>query len=154
MALSPFRGFWDMQSEMDRMLNQVLGGMPARAGRHRESAGEWVPAIDAYTKDGDLIIRAELPGMKREDVDITLSNGVLTVSGERKEVREEGEGGGYLLRERRYGSFRRSMTLPEGVDESKIKARFEDGVLEVTVQGAAAVREPKRIQIEGEQSDS
>ena len=75
-----------------------------------------------------------------------VSDGVLTVSGERK-VEEEAERGGYYVRERRHGTFRRSMTLPEGVDEESIRARFEDGVLEVTIEGAAAVREPKRIQI-------
>jgi HSP20 family protein len=100
------------------------------------------------TKDDDLVIRAELPGLKQEDVDITLQNGVLTISGEHK-VEEEEERGNYHVRERRYGSFRRSMTLPEGTDESKIRARFEDGVLEVTVEGAAIEQAPKRIEIEG-----
>jgi HSP20 family protein len=100
------------------------------------------------TKNGDLVVRAELPGVKQEDVDITLQDGVLTISGERKAEKEE-ERGGYYVRERRYGSFSRSLTLPEGIDESKIHARYENGVLEVTVEGAAAVQEPKRIQIEG-----
>ncbi|MCA1740354.1 MAG: Hsp20/alpha crystallin family protein [Actinobacteria bacterium] len=76
---------------------------------------------------------------------------VLTISGERKEEQEQ-DRGGYYVRERRHGSFRRSMTLPEGVDESGIWARFEDGVLEVTVEGAAAAREPKRVQIESPES--
>jgi HSP20 family protein len=88
--------------------------------------------------------------MKREDVDVSLSHGVLTISGERKEEQEHKDKR-YLIRERRHGSFRRIMTLPEGVDESKIKASFEDGVLEVKVEdGASAVEEqPRRIQIEG-----
>jgi HSP20 family protein len=81
-------------------------------------------------------------------VDITLQNGVLTISGEHK-VDEEEEHGNYHVRERRYGSFRRSMTLPEGTDESKVHARFEDGVLEVRVEGAAIEQAPKRIEIEG-----
>jgi HSP20 family protein len=76
-----------------------------------------------------------------------LQDSVLTISGERKADREK-EGSGYYVRERRYGSFRRSMTLPDGTDESKIHARFEDGVLEVRVEGVAAIREPKRISIE------
>ena len=105
-------------------------------------------AVYGVTKDGDLVIRAELPGVKMEDVDITLQNGVLTISGEHKADQEE-ERGGYHVRERRYGSFRRSMTLPEGTDESKVHARFEDGVLEVTVEGAAIEQAPKRIEIEG-----
>ena len=94
------------------------------------------------------MVRAELPGVRQEDVEITFHNGVLTISGERK-AEEQKEGSGYYVRERRYGSFRRSMTLPEGTDESNISARFQDGVLEVRVAGAAAVQEPKRIQIEG-----
>ena len=147
--LTPFRGFRDIQSEMDRMFDQVFGNVASRTGRSRnEGLVGWAPAIDVVSRDGDLVIHAELPGVKLEDVDITLSGGVLTISGERKAEMEQGEGG-YYVRERRYGSFQRSMTLPEGVDENSIHARFEDGVLEVTVEGAAAVREPKRIQIEG-----
>jgi HSP20 family protein len=105
----------------------------------------------AWAADGgarELVIRAELPGLKQEDVDITLQNGVLTISGEHK-VDEEEDRGNYHVRERRYGSFRRSMTLPEGTDESKVHARFEDGVLEVRVEGAAIEQAPKRIEIEG-----
>jgi HSP20 family protein len=108
----------------------------------------WAPAVDVLTKDDDLVIRAELPGLKQDDVDITLQNGLLTISGEHK-VEEEQERGNYHVRERRYGSFRRSMSLPEGTDESKVHARFEDGVLEVVVEGAAIEQAPKRIEIEG-----
>ena len=144
--LSPFRGFYDMQSEVDRLFNETFGGLSR--GRGRQQLAQWAPAVDVLTKDGDLVIRAELPGVKQEDVDITLQNGLLTISGEHK-VDEEKERGNYHVRERRYGSFRRSMTLPEGTDESKVRARFEDGVLEVTVEGAAIEQAPKRIEIEG-----
>jgi HSP20 family protein len=147
MALSPFRGFWDMQSEMNRLFDQMFGGLARRPGT-QTLVTEWAPAIDVVTKNGDLVIRAELPGLKQEDVDITLHDNVLTISGERKAEQEE-ERGGYHIRERRYGSFSRSLTLPQGTDESKIRAHYEDGVLEVTVEGAGAVQEPKRIQIEG-----
>ena len=149
--LSPFRrggGFWDMQSEMNRMLDDMLGTTFRRPQRQLAGVTEWAPAVDVVTKNGDLVVRAELPGVKQEDVDITLQNNVLTISGERKAEQEE-ERGGYYVRERRYGSFSRSFTLPEGVDESKVHARYENGVLEVTVEGAAAVKEPRRIQIEG-----
>jgi HSP20 family protein len=152
MALSPFRrrgGFWDPLSEMNRMVDDMFGSLMRRPGGQRmQQITEWAPAIDVVTKDGDLVVRAELPGVKQEDVDITLQDNVLTISGERKAEQEE-ERGGYYVRERRYGSFSRSLTLPEGVDESKIHARYENGVLEVTVEGAAAVQEPRRIQIEG-----
>ncbi len=145
--LSPFRGFRDMRSEMERMFEDMFGSWGRRTSEGRPRLTEWAPAVDVLTKDGNLLIRAELPGVRQEDVDITLQNGVLTISGEHK-VDEEEERGGYHVRERRYGSFRRSMTLPEGVDESKIHARFENGVLEVTVEGAAIEQAPKRIQIE------
>lgn len=147
--LSPIRGFYDVQSEVDRLFNEMLGGVGLRGGRQGDrKLAQWAPAVDVLTRDDDLVIRAELPGLKQEDVDITLQNGVLTISGEHK-VDEEEERGNYHIRERRYGSFRRSMTLPEGTDESKVHARFEDGVLEVTVEGAAIEQAPKRIEIEG-----
>jgi HSP20 family protein len=151
--LSPFRGFYDAQSEMDRLFNEMLGGLGRRRREEGQRLSAWAPAMDALTKNGDLVIRAELPGVKQEDVNITLQNGVLTISGEHKADQEE-ERGGYHVRERRYGSFRRSMSLPEGVDESKIRAKFEDGVLEVTVEGAAVEQAPKRIEIEGASNES
>jgi len=148
MTLSPFRGFYDMQGEMNRRFDEMFGSLARGSRRQLNGNTEWVPVVDVATKDGDIVVRAELPGIKQEDVDITFHNGVLTISGVRK-AEEEKEGAGYYVRERRYGSFRRSLALPEGTDESKIHARYENGVLEVTVEGAAAVQEPKRIQIEG-----
>jgi HSP20 family protein len=149
------RGFYDPLSEMNRMFDDMFGRLMRRPGGQQgaqlEGVTEWAPAIDVVTKDGDLVVRAELPGVKQEDVDITLQNNVLTISGERKAEQEE-ERGGYFVRERRYGSFSRSLSLPEGLDESKVHARYDNGVLEVTVEGAAAVQEPKRIQIEGSSS--
>jgi HSP20 family protein len=148
MGLSPFRGFWDMQSQMNRMFSDMLGNLSRSPARQLEGVTEWAPAVDATTKNGDLVIRAELPGVSPEDVDISLQNNVMTISGERKAEQEE-ERGGYFIRERRYGSFSRSFSLPQGTDESKVSARFDQGVLEVTVEGAGAIEEPKRIQIEG-----
>ena len=103
MALSPFRrggGFWDPLSEMNRMFDDVFGGLMRRPGvqQRAQQITEWAPAIDVVTKDGDLVIRAELPGVKQEDVDITLHNNVLTISGERIAEQEE-ERGGYHIRE-------------------------------------------------------
>src|SRR5919202_775954 len=149
MSLSPFRGFYDMQGEMNRMFDEMFGSVARGGGRQRgDLPSQWAPALDVLQENGDIVVRAELPGVKQEDVDITFHNGVLTISGERK-AEEQREGSGYYVRERRYGSFRRSMTLPQGTDESNISARFQDGVLEVRVTGAAAVQEPKRIQIAG-----
>ena len=148
MGLSPFRGFGDMQSQMDRMFSEMWGNLGRSPARQLEGITEWAPAVDATEKDGNLVIRAELPGVRPEDVDISLHDNVLTISGERRAEQEE-ERGGYYIRERRYGTFSRSFSLPQGTDESKIRARYEHGVLEVTVEGAAVVEEPKRIQIEG-----
>ncbi len=156
MALSPFKrgrgggGFWDPQSEMNRMFDDVFSDLMRRPGGRQTGAEltEWAPAVDVLQRDGDLVVRAELPGVRPEDVDITLQNRVLTISGQHREEQEE-QRGGYYVRERRSGSFSRSMTLPEGVDEDSIRARYENGVLEVTIAGAATVREPRRIQVEG-----
>ncbi len=161
MTLSPFRrgrsggGFWDPLSEVNRMFDDAFGGLMRRPGGRQTGAEltEWAPAVDVLQRDGDLVVRAELPGVSPEDVDITLHNRVLTISGQRREEQEE-QRGGYYVRERRSGSFSRSMTLPEGVDEDSIRARYENGVLEVTIAGAAAVREPRRIQVEGAAGES
>lgn len=150
--LSPYRGFRDLRSEVEQVFDDVFN-LARRPRQNREPLEEWAPAMDVLSQNGDLVVRAELPGLKQEDVDITIQNGVLSISGEHK-VEQEDERGGYYMRERRRGSFRRSLTLPEDVDESKIHARFQSGVLEVTVEGAAAVREPKRIEIEGGDEDS
>jgi HSP20 family protein len=103
--------------------------------------------VDVLQKDGDLVVRTEMPGVKPEDLHVAVHNRVLTISGERK-VDEEEERAGYYVRELRHGSFQRSMILPEGVDEEKIHARYQDGILEVALEGAAAAREPRRVQVE------
>ena len=157
MALSPFRGrgLYDVHGEMNRLFDEMFGGLARRSGgRQGEGASDsWSPALDVLHEDGDVLVRAELPGVKPDDVDITLSRGVLTISGQRKAEQEE-KGQGYYVRERRYGTFRRSLMLPEGIDESKIDARYENGVLEVRISGAAAVQEPKKIQIQAPSSES
>jgi HSP20 family protein len=109
---------------------------------------QWAPALDVVHEDGDLLIRAELPGVKLEDVEVTLHERVLTISGERR-AEEQKAGSGYFVRERRHGPFRRSLVLPHNVQDDQIRARFEDGVLEVRVPGGATELEPKRVQIQG-----
>jgi HSP20 family protein len=151
MSLSPFGrrgGFYDAHSEVNRLLDEMFGGLGRRpASRRAQAPAEWAPSVDVLPKDGDLVVRAEMPGVKPEAVEVAVHNGVLTISGERK-VDEEEERAGYYVRELRHGSFRRSMLLPEGVEEEKIHARYQDGILEVTLEGAAAAREPRRVQIE------
>jgi len=146
---------YDVHGEMNRLFDEMFGGLARRSGglQGEGVADSWSPALDVLHEDGDVLVRAELPGVKPDDVDITLSRGVLTISGQRKAEQEQ-QGQGYYVRERRYGSFCRSLMLPEGIDESKINARYEDGVLEVRIAGAAAVQEPKKIQIQAAGGES
>jgi len=144
--LAPLRGFWDTQSEFDRLFNSMVGDLFRRRGVQNSTTTTWTPRLEAYGKDGDLVLHYDLPGVGLEEVEITLDGNVLTVSGERKASTEEGVN--YYLNELPYGAFTRSVTVPEGVDADTIKARFENGVLEVVLPGAVQEVQPKRIAIE------
>jgi HSP20 family protein len=140
---NPFRGLMDHMSEMTRMREYAEGGGGAEDQR-RTHATAWIPTADIFAKGQDLVIRCELAGVEREDLEVSLAGGVLTIDGERK---GEPEDVSYYSRERYYGRFRRTMTLPEGVEGDRITADFENGLLEVTVKGAADYPEPERIRI-------
>ena len=147
---NPFRGFLDHISETNRMRERWMKHYdPGQEGWERTHATAWVPTADIYAQDGDVVIRCELAGVHQEDIDITLSGGVLTITGERQDRPEDVH---YYVHERHYGHFRRTMTMPEGVNEDHISASFEDGMLEVLVRDAS-LSEPSRIQI-GEKPDS
>jgi HSP20 family protein len=118
----PFAELGELRSRFDRIFDEWLDG--------RERA--WTPAIDVVREDGHLVVRADLPGIKPEEVKIEVEDDILTVSGEHQESKEEKDKH-YMRRERRYGSFRRSMSLPAGVDARKIEAKTHDGVVEVTI---------------------
>jgi HSP20 family protein len=105
----------------------------------------WSPAIDVVENDNDYVLRADLPGLSEQDINVELQNNVLTVSGERKSEHEERREGYYRV-ERSSGSFRRSVRLPEGVTPESIRATFERGVLEVTVPKPAKIT-PHKVQI-------
>ena len=143
------RGFYDPHSEVNRLFDEMFANVGHTSGRQQGTQPmQWAPTLDVLHEDGDLLIRAELPGVKREDVEITLHERALTISGERRAEEEHREGSGYYIRERRHGSFRRTLVLPHDVEEGEISARFENGVLEVRVPGGAAERGPKRIEIQ------
>ena len=131
-------------SEMARMREYAEGGGSQEEGR-RTHATAWVPTTDIFAMGDNLIIRCELAGVQRNDVDISLSGGALIIDGERKGEPEATE---YYARERYFGHFRRRIKLPEGVDGSKISASFNNGLLEVTVRGGVDHAEPERIEIE------
>jgi HSP20 family protein len=131
----PFAELGELRSRFDRMFDEWLDG--------RERA--WTPAIDVVRDDGHLVVRADLPGIKPEEVKIEVNDDILTISGEHEE-RTEAKDDDYVRRERRYGSFARSMALPVGIDAKKITASTRDGVVEVTVPlPKEATKEPVRI---------
>ena len=140
---NPFRGIVDTMSEMARMREYAEGGGGAEEGR-RTHATAWVPTTDIFAVGDDLVIRCELAGVRSDDVEISLSGGALTIDGERTGEPDASE---YYARERYYGHFRRRIKLPEGIDGSRISASFENGLLEVTVQGGVDHQEPERIEI-------
>jgi len=126
-----------LRREMNRLFDDMLT-------RTTPSAA-WAPPVDVREDDREISLAVELPGVKPEDVDVTCDNGVLSIHGQKNADRKENEGE-YHLVERTYGTFTRSFRLPKGVDDSKISADFENGVLHVHVP-KAALPQPKKIQI-------
>ena len=118
----PFAELAELRSRFDRLFDDWLDG-------HERA---WTPAIDVVREDDHLVLRADLPGIKPEEVKIEVEDDILTVSGEHRESKEEKEEH-YVRRERRNGSFSRSLTLPVAVDAKKIKAKTHEGVVEVTI---------------------
>ncbi|WP_047865007.1 Hsp20/alpha crystallin family protein [Rubrobacter aplysinae] len=146
---NPFRGFTDLISETNRATENWMTGTNASSEDPKQGqATAWAPVTDIFTRGEDMVVRCDLAGVMREDLDITLSNGILTISGERR-VPEDERDSSFYVSERNYGFFRRSMSLPEGVGEKDIEALFEEGVLEVAITGGAQLPSPRRIQIGG-----
>lgn len=138
----PGREVDSLQSEVNRVFDAFFGGSGSASRARR-----WVPPMDLVETDDHLVLRADLPGMKREDVDIEIKDGALTVSGERKAEHEENAEGYYRV-ERAYGRFSRSLTLPDGIAPDAVEASFADGVLEVRIPKPAE-RKPHRVEING-----
>ena len=128
-----------LRREIDRLFEDTFQG--------RGDRSTWTPTVNVRESNKELTFEFELPGLKPDQVEITAENGVLTITGERKEERKEGEESRYHIIERTYGAFSRSFALPQGVDEEQIDADFEDGVLRVHVP-KAALPQPRRIQIQ------
>ncbi len=131
----PFAELGELRSRLDRLFGDLTDG--------RDRA--WAPAIDVEREKDKLIVRADVPGVKPEDVNIEVQDDILTISGEHEERTEKKEKN-FLRRERRYGSFSRSMALPPGVDASKIEAVTKDGVIELEIPlPSEAAKEPVKI---------
>jgi HSP20 family protein len=134
----PFRDLTALQNEVNRLFTRATGGDVAE----RQS---WTPAIDVVETDDAIVLKAELAGMRPEDISIEVQDNVLTVSGERRFEEEVKEDKFYRI-ERRYGSFSRSLALPSTADESKVDAGYENGLLQITVHKAEVVK-PKKITV-------
>lgn len=142
----PFRGLFDMFAELNRMREHWTEIEPTQSRTH---ASAWVPTTDIFAREDDLVIRCELAGVSKGDVEISLSDGRLTISGERTGAPEEGPDVSYYVRERRYGPFRRSINLPEGIDSDRIEATMVDGLLEIVIEGGVEPQEHERIEVAG-----
>ncbi len=141
----PFRDLVTIQDRMNRIFDEAF-----RAPRGSEEdwalGGSWAPPVDIYEQDGNLVLKAELPGIDPKDVDIRVENTVLTLRGERKFDQEVKRENCHRV-ERAYGTFSRAFTLPSVVDTGSIKAEFKDGVLRVTMPKREEAK-PKQIQIQ------
>ena len=146
----PIDLFSALQSEMDRVFDRFQHGLPGLAGAFAQEPGRrsnMVPELDVHEDAKQLRVEAELPGVDEKDVTLTLNSGVLTISGEKRNESEKTEGN-YHIAERSFGAFRRSLRLPDTIDENTLEAKFEKGVLVVSAQKRPeAVKAEKKIEI-------
>jgi HSP20 family protein len=140
----PARELSSLQSEMNRLFNTFFD--TPTTGGNGSAARRWVPSMDLVETEEHFVLRADLPGLSEEDVAIELEDNVLTVSGERKAEHEDKKEGFYRM-ERSFGQFRRSLTLPDGVNADAIAATFDRGVLEVRIPKPEQ-RKPRKVAIQ------
>jgi HSP20 family protein len=133
-----------LRREIDRLFEDTFG---------RDNASSWTPAVDVRENQNELRLDLELPGINADEVEITTDNGVLTVRGEKHSERKEEDDARYHVVERSYGSFMRSFQLPQGLDDSRIEATFDNGILSIHIP-KSALPQPKKIQIKGASSGS
>jgi HSP20 family protein len=135
----PYRELVAMSNRLNRAVNDSY------TPRTEDSFGAWAPPVDIFERQDHLVIRAEVPGVQMEDIDVRIENGVLTLHGERKQQTEVKEENAFRM-ERVYGTFTRSFSLPTTVDAANVTATYKDGILEVTVPKAETAK-PKRVEI-------
>jgi HSP20 family protein len=143
---TPARDIMSVRDEMNRLMNEFFG----RGGGAEEGtwfSGAWSPPVDIYETDNALVMKAELPGFSKDDIQIELKDNTLVIRGERKREDEVKEGSFHRM-ERVYGAFQRSFLLPTTVDQGKVQAVYKDGVLELRLPKVEAAQ-PKRIAISG-----
>lgn len=138
---------WDPWREMEEFVdryNRALGS-GQESGQDVMRKGDWSPRVDIMETEDEFVIKAEIPEVNKEDVKVTVENGVLMLHGERKQEKEE-KGKTFHRIERHYGAFNRSFTLPDTVDQESIKANFKDGMLSIRLQKSKEAR-PKAIDV-------
>ncbi len=136
----PIREFEDLFDRYTRAM-----GLSANRGQELVSKGDWLPRVDISETDDEFLIKAEIPEVRKEDVKVHIDNGILTIQGERKQEKDERKEKFHRV-ERYYGSFVRSFTLPDNVDDAAIKASFKDGMLNLSLP-KSAVAKPKSIEV-------
>ncbi len=141
--LSVYSPFREMQAMIDRLFDEFPY---SRARTLSGTEKEFYPAIDILETDKEYEVQVELPGVRKEDIDVRLSNRVLTIKGEKKCEKHKEERGRRMI-ERSYGSFERSFSLPEDIDETKINASYEDGILRLTIPKGPEIESRKKIEI-------
>jgi HSP20 family protein len=141
----PFRDLRLLQDEVNRLFSNNLSRSFGDEGLMR---GVWTPTVDIYENKDEIVLEAELPGMNREDFELTIENNVLTLRGERRFEKKD-EADNYHRVERAYGSFTRSFTLPQTVSPENVQAEYKNGVLRVVLQKREEVK-ARRIEIAGE----
>ena len=146
MSLVRWDPFRELEEVSDR-LNRMFARPATRAANGKETmiVADWTPSVDISETEGEYQIKAEIPDVKKEDVKVTLEDGVLTIQGERKHEKEE-KGKKYHRIERSYGSFVRTFSLPDVIDEDKVKAEFKDGVLNLHLPKSEKAK-PKAIDV-------
>ncbi|HLK94301.1 MAG TPA: Hsp20/alpha crystallin family protein [Nocardioidaceae bacterium] len=144
----PFRGVTDLFSELNRMRDVGTHGREhPHEDKERTHASAWVPPTDIVAQGQDLLIRVELAGVDPEDVHLSYSSGILTVSGNRRSGLDDDDPSRFYVRERFYGEFRRSITLPESIQPSQITAEFDNGLVQIVVRGYTREAAGTRIEL-------
>ena len=142
--LDPFRDLRAVQGRFDRLFSDAIARR-TNGGEDEPLRASWLPAVDVHENDNQITLRAELPGMTEEDVELTVDKGRLTIQGE-KRLEKEDTDGDYHRIESSYGSFYRGFPLPDTVDQQNIEARFDNGVLNVILPKTEEAQ-PKRIEL-------
>ncbi len=136
----PFSDLVSLRDDMDRLFETFFGQNP------EDREGFWTPILDIEESNGNIVVKAEIPGMEKDEIKVSVRNNMLSISGERKQKIETKDKTFHRI-ERSYGKFSRTITLPSEVDADKIKAAYKDGVLNITLPKPESMK-PKQIEVE------